>query len=224
MDPGTRASYTGDRHDIVACVPPSARRILDVGCSNGSLGEALRSAVPGRTVWGIEADPTFCREAAPRIDRVVQADLNGLAWTETFPADRFDALIFADVLEHLRDPWTVLREAVQVLSPGGAVVISIPNIRHVSAMYSIVIRGSFPRRERGLFDQTHLRWFTYADAVALCRNAGLEVLRVAPLLRLRDLPGGRANEWLERLLGPFRSARLVRDFFAYQFLLTAIKR
>jgi methionine biosynthesis protein MetW len=224
MDPGTRASYTGGRHDIVACVPPGARQILDAGCSNGSLGEALRSAVPGRTVWGIEADPTFCREAAARIDRVVQADLDGLAWTETFAAHRFDALIFADVLEHLRDPWTVLRDAVQVLSPGGVVVISIPNIRHVSAMYSIAIRGRFPRRERGLFDKTHLRWFTYGDAVALCRNAGLEVLRVTPLLRLRDLPGGRANEWLDRLLGPFRSVRLVRDFLAYQFLLTATKR
>jgi hypothetical protein len=104
------------------------------------------------------------------------------------------------------------------------VVISIPNIRHVSAMYSIAIRGRFPRRERGLFDKTHLRWFTYDDAVALCRNAGLEVLRVTPLLRLRDLPGGRTNEWLDRLLGPFRSVRLVRDFLAYQFLLTATKR
>jgi hypothetical protein len=104
------------------------------------------------------------------------------------------------------------------------VVISIPNIRHVSAMYSIAIRGRFPRRERGLFDKTHLRWFTYGDAVALCRSAGLDVLRVTPLLRLRDLPGGRANEWLDRLLGPFRSARLVRDFLAYQFLLTATKR
>jgi hypothetical protein len=60
--------------------------------------------------------------------------------------------------------------------------------------------------------------------VALCRDAGLEVIRVVPLLRLHDLPGGRANEWIERLLGPFRSARLVREFLAYQFLLTAIKR
>ena len=224
MDPRTRASYTGSRHDIVACVPPSARRLLDVGCSNGSLGAALRSEVPGRTVWGIEADPTFCREAAARLDRVVQADLNELTWTETFADHRFDALIFADVLEHLRDPWTVLRCAVEVLSPGGVAIISIPNIRHVSAMYSIAVRGSFPRRERGLFDKTHLRWFTFADAVALCRDAGLEVIRVVPLLRLHDLPGGRANEWIERLLGPFRSARLVREFLAYQFLLTAIKR
>jgi methionine biosynthesis protein MetW len=224
LDPRTQAAYTGSRHDIVACVPPGARQILDVGCSNGALGAALRSEVPGRTVWGIEADPIFCREAAARIDRVVEADLNELAWAETFATHRFDALIFADVLEHLRDPWTVLRDAVQVLAPGGVAVISLPNIRHVSAMYSIAVRGRFPRRERGLFDKTHLRWFTYADAVTLCRSAGLEVIRVAPLLRLHDLPGGRVNEWTEKLLGPFRSARLVRNFLAYQFLLTAIRR
>ena len=224
MDPRIRTSYTGSRPEIVACVPPTARRVLDVGCSNGSLGAALRAEVTGRTVWGIEADPVFCREAATRIDRVIQADLNGLAWTETFADQRFDALIFADVLEHLRDPWTVLLAAGQVLSPGGVAVISVPNIRHLSALYSIAVRGSFPRRERGLFDKTHLRWFTFADAVALCRDAGLEVIRVVPLLRLHDLPGGRANERIERLLGPFRSARLVREFLAYQFLITAIKR
>jgi methionine biosynthesis protein MetW len=224
MDPRTRVSYTGSRLDIVACVPLTARRLLDVGCSNGSLGAALRAAVPGRTVWGIEADPAFCREAAPRIDRVIQSDLNRLAWAETFADQRFDAVIFADVLEHLLDPWTVLRSAIQVLSPGGVVIISVPNIRHVSAMYSIAVRGRFPRRERGLFDKTHLRWFTFADAVALCRDAGLEVNRVSPLLRLYDSPGGRTNERLERLLGRFRSAWFVREFFAYQFLLIATRR
>jgi hypothetical protein len=111
-----------------------------------------------------------------------------------------------------------------VLSPGGVVIISVPNIRHVSAMYSIAVRGRFPRRERGLFDKTHLRWFTFADAVALCRDAGLEVNRVIPLLRLYDLPGGRTNERLERLLGRFRSAWFVREFLAYQFLLIATRR
>jgi methionine biosynthesis protein MetW len=224
MNPRTRAAYTSSRPDIVACVPPTARRLLDVGCSNGSLGAALRAEVPGRTVWGIEADPAFCAEAATRIDRVIQADLNGLAWTESFADQCFDAVIFADVLEHLTEPWTVLRCAVQVLSPGGVAVISVPNIRHVSAMYSIAVRGHFPRRERGLFDKTHLRWFTFADAVTLCRDAGLEVDRVVPLLRLYDWPGGRANERIERLLGRFRSAWLVREFLAYQFLLTATKR
>ncbi len=223
MDPRTHSSYTGSRPDIVACVPRSARLLLDVGCSNGALGQALRAQVPGRTVWGIEADPAFCREASARIDNVVQADLNGLDWTETFATQRFDSVIFADVLEHLLDPWTVLRRAVAVLSPGGVVVISVPNIRHVSAMYSIAVRGSFPRRERGLFDKTHLRWFTLADAVALCRSAGLEVTRVVPLLRLHDAPGGRPNERIERLLGRIRSARLVREFLAYQFILTAAR-
>ena len=223
MDPRTRASYTSSRPDIVACVPATARRLLDVGCSNGSLGGVLRAEVPGRTVWGIEADPGFCREAAKRIDRVIQADLNGLAWTETLGDQRFDAIIFADVLEHLTEPWTVLRCAVELLSPGGVAVISLPNIRHVSAMYSIAVRGCFPRRERGLFDKTHLRWFTLADAIALCRSAGLEVNRVVPLLRLHDAPGGRANERIEKLLGRIRLSWPVREFLAYQFILIAIR-
>lgn len=224
MDPQAHASYTGSRPDIMASVPRSAKVLLDVGCSNGSLGEALRAQVPGRTVWGIEADPTFSEAASTRIDRVIQADLDRLDWSGAFPVQRFDCLIFADVLEHLLDPWTVLRQATEVLSADGLVVISVPNIRHLSALYSIAVRGTFPRRERGLFDKTHLRWFTLGDARALCRQAGLEVTDVVPRLRLHDAPGGRANERVERLLGPIRSARPIREFFAYQFILTAVRR
>jgi SAM-dependent methyltransferase len=205
-------------------VPRSAKVLLDVGCSNGSLGEALRAQVPGRTVWGIEADPAFSEEASRRIDKVIQADLDRLDWPGAFPAQHFDCLIFADVLEHLLDPWTVLRRATEVLLPGGLVIISVPNVRHFSAIYSIAVRGTFPRRERGLFDRTHLRWFTLGDARALCQQAGLEVTDVVPRLRLHDTPGGRANELVERLLSPIRSAPPIREFFAYQFILTAVRR
>jgi methionine biosynthesis protein MetW len=224
MDPTARASYTGARPDIMAAVPADAQVVLDVGCSDGTLGRALREARPGRVVWGIEANPEFSAEAVRRLDRVIQADLDGLNWTDTFPTQRFDCLIFADVLEHLRNPWVVLRGAAGVLAPSGRVVISVPNIRHLSAMYSIALRGTFPRRERGLFDRTHLRWFTLADAQALCREAGLEVTRVVPRLRLYDAPGGRANELVERMLGPLRAVPPIREFLAYQYVLTAERR
>lgn len=222
MNPDTSASYTGSRPDILLCIPGSALTILDVGCSNGSLGAELRAQVPRRTVWGIDFDTAFCEAASHHLHRVIQADLNHFDWSGLQPAS-FDCLIFADVLEHLVDPWRVLRDAARLLSPGGSAVLSIPNIRHISALYSIVVKGFFPRRDRGLFDKTHLRWFTRRDAVTLCQQAGLEVRQVVPRLRLYDAPGGRGNDRVEALLGRISSASVIREFLAYQFILTAIR-
>lgn len=217
-----RAAYTTARTDIVALVPASARVILDAGCSNGALGAALRAQVPGRVVEGIEYDAQLAQDAQARLDRVHCADLNRFVWS-TLGRDRYDCLVFADVLEHLLDPWRLLQDAVATLRPGGSVVVSLPNVRHVTALASVFVRGTFPRRERGIFDNTHLRWFTLRDARALLEGAGLAVDAVDSALRLRDRGGGFANKLTIRLCEPIRGWAPVREFLTYQFTLRGVK-
>jgi 2-polyprenyl-3-methyl-5-hydroxy-6-metoxy-1,4-benzoquinol methylase len=131
------------------------------------LGQSLRSAAPGRSVWGIEYDARLAEEASQKLERVITADLNRFDWGAQLSGGRFDCIIFADVLEHLLDPAAVLKASLSPLAPGGCVIVSLPNIRHVSALSSIFVGGTFPRRARGIFDSTHLRWFTYGDAAAM---------------------------------------------------------
>ena len=88
------------------------------------------------------------------------------------PDGRFDALIAADILEHLRDPWTALRRYAQQLEPGATVIVSLPNVAHWST-YAHLARGSWPRKPEGIFDATHLRWFTLRDARELLTQAGI---------------------------------------------------
>jgi 2-polyprenyl-3-methyl-5-hydroxy-6-metoxy-1,4-benzoquinol methylase len=216
-------AYTGLRPDVLQLVPDTAMEILDVGCSNGELGAALRSAVPGRSVIGIDADLDFCKQAKDRLDAVIPADLNKLDWAKTFSPNSFDCLIFADVLEHLIDPWECLRSACVCLRPGGTVVVSLPNIRHISAFCSIFVRGTFPRNPRGIFDQTHIRWFTLRDASMLLASAGLNLERVHSGLRLRDQGGGIINKIAQKILSPVENLYVVREFLAYQFCLQARK-
>lgn len=109
------------------------------------------------------------------LDCVVEADVNTLDWQTVFDDQVFDCLMFADVLEHLVDPWRCLSLALQRLAPGGCVIVSLPNVRHVSVLWGIFFMGTFPRRDRGIFDRTHLRWFTYADAKGLLLESGLVV-------------------------------------------------
>ncbi len=198
------AAYENPRPDVQRLVPAADRRILDLGCSSGAVGAALKHA-RGAEVVGVEADPVYCERAAAVLDRVVCADLEDMAaWTGEV-GQGFHCIVAADVLEHLRDPWLVLRQAVGLLAPGGSVVVSLPNVRYFWALATLLARDRWPRDAEGIFDATHLRWFAAPDARELLESAGLSVEQSAPQYRLR--PGDWRTERAATLLahGPLRS-------------------
>jgi methionine biosynthesis protein MetW len=219
-----QASYTTPRLDVFQMVPSTAVSVLDVGCSNGALGSSLRTARSGRKVIGVEGDAAFLSEATTCLDRVIHADLNALEWANAFSDTEFDCIIFADVLEHLFDPRKQLIQAKRCLRSGGCFVISLPNIRHVSSLYSIFMRGTFPRRERGIFDRTHLHWFTMRDAKELITDVGMKIEAMSYCLRLGDRGGGMLNKIACRVLDPVQTCFPIREFFTYQYCLRAIKK
>jgi methionine biosynthesis protein MetW len=195
-------------------VPRDARRILDLGCASGALGAALKARQRCEVV-GVEIDPAYAADAEARLDRVVCADLEELSGRADLEQDlgRFDTLICGDVLEHLVDPWRVLRAFAALLEPGGRAVVSLPNVRYWDTFRQLGLKGTFPRQDFGIFDRTHLRWFTLADAIGLLQQAGLEVEEVSPQLRLRPV-GSRFDRhirWMARTK--------LRAVFAYQFVI-----
>jgi 2-polyprenyl-3-methyl-5-hydroxy-6-metoxy-1,4-benzoquinol methylase len=112
-----REAYATPRPDVFELVPRAAMRILDAGCSNGALGESLRRASSGRSICGIEFDHRLAAEARQTLERVIQADLNQFDWSSSFSSERFDCIIFADVLVHPVDPWAVLQASTRFLLP-----------------------------------------------------------------------------------------------------------
>lgn len=173
-----RSAYETARPDIQALVPEGARSVLDVGCASGALGAALKARGVVR-VAGIELDAGLAADARERLDHVVEGDVAEVL-AEPGELGSFDCVIAADVLEHLADPWTALRAAASTLEPGGAVVVSLPNVRNFETFWSVGVRGRWPRHEHGVFDRTHLNWFTLADARDLLEQAGLEVRHTEP--------------------------------------------
>jgi 2-polyprenyl-3-methyl-5-hydroxy-6-metoxy-1,4-benzoquinol methylase len=218
MDEQRIAAYTTVREDVASLVPDEAIRILDVGCSNGALGHALKLRREGRHVTGIEIDAGLADEARRVLDVVLHADLEAIdvagALASLAP---FDCIVCADVLEHIRDPWSFLAQLMCMLEPEGAVVVALPNVRHHSALGTIGLTGRFPRRARGIFDGTHLRWFTWTESVEMLRGVGLEVDTANYAIRIGDRGGGRINRLANRLLDPIAGTWLVREFFSYQF-------
>ncbi len=186
----------GSSHGIMLSLIGRDRDVLDVGCAAGDLARALRKR--GCLVSGIEYDPVAAEAARPSLENLVIGDLEAMDLDGAIGGQRFDVVVFGDVLEHLRDPLAVLRQAPGLLRPGGSVVLSIPNVAHAAVRLSL-LNGDFTYRELGLLDETHLRFFTRASVMQLLEQAGLVAVDVrrtvlGPFdseipLRAEDVPG-----------------------------------
>lgn len=157
-------------HAIVVELVGTDKRVLDVGCSTGYLSRLLSHR--GNVVSGIEVDPAAAAMASPQLAEVVVGDVETMDVAGHFPAASFDVIVFADVLEHLRDPIAALRKALPLLTPDGSIVVSLPNIAHGAVRLSL-LEGRFEYRPLGLLDDTHLRFFTRSSVDDLLRGAGL---------------------------------------------------
>jgi SAM-dependent methyltransferase len=200
--------YEQARPEVAALVPPECLRVLEVGCGSGELGRLLRAR--GHHVTGIELVPEMAERARRWLDRVETADVETDGFP--FPPASFDALIFADVLEHLVDPWRVLREAVAVLAEGGVVVASIPNVQNLDVLRRL-LRGRWDYRERGILDFGHLRFFTLHTIRGLFAQAGLTLEHVGHRYR---------RSWWRELLC-WLTAGWARAFWTRQYLVVGRK-
>lgn len=218
IDVDLGANDTSHRHMVE--MVGSNKSVLDVGCATGYLARTLKAF--GNRVTGVEYDPEAAELARAHADRVVQADLDRDDLSLLLAGQRFDVIVFGDVLEHLRDPLPPLRQAKTLLAPGGYIVISIPNVGHGDVRMSLLL-GRFPYRNLGLLDNTHLRFFTRTTVRQMLQDAGFAAVEVrttsAPLFGTEL--GVRPEE-----VDPAVVAAISQDADAlvYQFVLTAVPR
>lgn len=164
---------TGSVHADVVELTGDATRILELGPATGYMSRAL--ADRGASVVAIEIDPEMAARAESFCERVIVGDLDSLNLDEELGDERFDVIVAADVLEHLKDPLGVLRTLRSFLNPGGHFVISIPNIAHGSVRLAL-LSGEFNYRDLGLLDATHLRFFTRETLIEMLDAAELGII------------------------------------------------
>lgn len=196
------------RPEIIACIPVGCRKLLSVGCGAGlTEGELVRRGVE---VIGIELNPEAAELARSRGVNVLQGDVGAL--NGELQPHRFDCLLYADVLEHLADPLSLLRDHTALLNPGGVVVISVPNFRHYQVFWQLFVRGRVVYAESGIMDKTHLRITT--------RGLVEDWLRIAGYQKPSFLysTAGRRDGWLVKC-----TFGLLREFCARQVIAVATK-
>jgi SAM-dependent methyltransferase len=167
-------------------------RVLDIGCGCGANAAVIRKLAPHAHLVGIEPSaPAAALARTNGFDEVHETD--ALSWLHASKAAPFDAVVLSDVLEHIADPVAMLRELSQAEALRDATwVISVPNY---AVWYNRVrtLLGRFSYQWSGLFDRTHLRFFTRRSVQDLFKYCGFEVIEdratpaiaqsAAPLLR-----------------------------------------
>ena len=150
--------------------PP--KRVLDLGCFCGGSGRWLKERFPNCEVVGIEMLAQAGAIADQIYDRVIVGKFEEIDFdAEGLKPGSFDTIIAADVLEHIYNPWQALIRLKPLLIPGGAIYVSLPNVRNLNVL-SALAAGEWNYEGAGILDVTHIRFFTLAQAIEMLNQTG----------------------------------------------------
>lgn len=205
--------YATARREILPFLPSDVARMLDVGCGSGATTALVRSCRTVAWAGGLEFVPQAAEQAGSVCDRVWVGDAAAAAFESEIAPASLDLVLCLDVLEHLVDPWALVRRLTPLLRPGGRLIVSVPNIRHWAFLWRLAMRGDFSYRDAGLLDRTHLRFFVRETAIELATAGGLALVAAVSARTWRP---PEARWLLARMTGGAADA-----FMAKQWLIVA---
>jgi 2-polyprenyl-3-methyl-5-hydroxy-6-metoxy-1,4-benzoquinol methylase len=157
------------------------KTVIELGAGPGSITRPMVE-LNGCNVSALEIDENSVGILQAFCEHVWRRDLNDSAWEKDIPHAAYDAVVIADVLEHVNDPWSMLRRAASFVNEGGSVVVSIPHASHASIL-ACLLTNDFSYGDWGLLDRTHIRFFSMKNIQALFDSAGLIIVEFAFVLR-----------------------------------------
>jgi 2-polyprenyl-3-methyl-5-hydroxy-6-metoxy-1,4-benzoquinol methylase len=166
-----RDYYRHSRREILPLLPPSATRVLEVGPGGGYTLKWVKSIYPNSTTVGVEINDSLNDELTKNADIAIIGNIDECI----LRLGRFDLILLLDVLEHVPDATRTLSLVSRLLTDGGRVIVSVPNIAHLSVTLPLLFRRRFTYRDAGIMDRTHLKFFVEETAVQLLNDANLIV-------------------------------------------------
>ena len=202
--------FEWNRQDIIPYLPRAADRICEIGCGAGITLANVKRRYNSSFAAGFDIHELSIAKARDRLNIAEVINVE----TTLLPdyIENIDLFLCLDILEHLRDPWTMVAALHERLRVGGSVVASIPNIRHYSVSIGLLFSGKWELADSGLLDRTHLRFFVRNTAVGMMASSGLRVEMVGVNFRRR------LDSAVAKLSGG-----LLTDVCALQYIIRATK-
>jgi 2-polyprenyl-3-methyl-5-hydroxy-6-metoxy-1,4-benzoquinol methylase len=204
--------FSNPRKDILPLLPQNTSAILEIGCGKGETLDWIKSIRFCRTIVGVELSLDVAKVAKNKIDFVIQGDIEEI--NLPYANEYFDLILCLDVLEHLKDPWSVIKKLTKYLKAGGILIASIPNVRHYKVIIPLILFGQWNYVDSGILDKTHLRFFTKKSAIDLVSSSGLKIDKTIVISPEKNTKG-----WLFNLI----LLGLLSRIFESHYLIRAVK-
>lgn len=207
--------FSNIRLDIIKIMPSIENaKVLEIGAGEGNTLIKLKELGLAKEVVGIDiVELEHSNQKNPLIDKFIIGDIEKIDLN--FPLDYFDIIICADVLEHLYDPWNVVKKLSLFLKPFGFLIASIPNIGYYKILKKIIIDKDFKYENSGILDKTHLRFFCKKNIINLFEDADLKVLKILSTFELDK----RTKSYLFNKI----TFRIFKDLLTDQYLIISQK-
>lgn len=187
-------------NEVLRLIPNTSKKVIEIGCSSGALAREFKRKHPGVHWIGVEIDPDYAELAKRYCDTTLVANLDEFNKDFYVTYSDCDCWVFADVLEHLRDPWAVVKKIRGVIPDNGCIVACIPNAQNWSLIARLAM-GDFRYEDTGLLDRTHLRFFTRKTIFELFETQGFKIAEgftrtvEPPRQEILELIGKLAQSW-----------------------------
>lgn len=159
--------------EVLQSVPPNCKYVLDIGCGSGSNGQILVKF--GHVVDGITLSEAEAIQAKEYYRDVQIFNLeSGLP--ELLKNRNYDCVICSHVIEHIAYPEKLLQDINITLSSEGVLIVALPNLLHYKSRLKLLL-GQFNYEESGVWDYTHLRWYTFKTGRQLLEKNKFQVLK-----------------------------------------------
>ena len=200
--------YKNVRVEIMPLLPEKINRIFEIGCGTGETLSYIKSVKHAKWAGGIELTKTTEKiKENKNIDLIIYGDIEN----KILPLKKasLDIILCLDVLEHLNNPWLVLKKLKLYLKKDGVIICSIPNVRNYKVLLPLMFLGNWNYSENGILDKTHLRFFTKKTSIKLIEESGFKVNSITSLIYGKNV---YAN---------FLTLNLFKAFFTFQYLIKA---
>jgi 2-polyprenyl-3-methyl-5-hydroxy-6-metoxy-1,4-benzoquinol methylase len=183
MDYATKTPtyFHGERRDFVDALPLEKLSFLEIGCGSGATARYARQTGRVARYTGVELFPEAAEQARPAMDLVVTGNVEALDLPTAFAP--YDVAIMSEVLEHLVDPWRLLKRLRPLMADNATLFASSPSIAHHSVI-RMLLKGRWDLEDFGRMDRTHLRWFTPSSYAAMFEDCGYRVEAVENMTTL----------------------------------------